>query len=378
MHAARIDDDTLALLQASMQRYGADKYGFAARRMHLQATPWFSTEAWQDYAAMGWLALPLAEDQGGFGSHPAAVGALMRYAGETLAQEPLFAGIVLCAPLLAACNEDEAAREHLVALCAGRRQFALAHVEDLSDGIDGTVAAQVQAGKLRGRKLMALHGDAAGWLIVSARGAAAGVSLYLVEAADARVHKSVYRLLDGRGAASFEFDGAPALPLGRPGAGAALLAAMLEPARLAMCSEALGAMQVLNRDTLAYLKTRKQFGRPIGANQALQHRLTEMVMLEQESGAVIDAAQRAVRQNRNARRRAICGAVAHVMHAGRHISHEAVQLHGGIGMTDELPVSHYFKRIMVINRLLGDRDAHLAAFAAANATAHAVRAREQA
>ena len=365
MNASAIDDETLGLLNASIERYGEEKYGFAARRAHLQAAPWFSRKAWQDYAALGWLALPRPHQQGGFANHPAALGALMRYAGETLALEPLFAGVVLCGPLLAACGD--AAEEHLSAFCAGHRHFALAHAEELSDGLDGVVGAQVRAGKLNGRKTMVLHGDAADQLIVSARNEDGALGLFLVAAAEAGVRKTICRLVDGRGAAGFEFVDATTLPLCAPGAGLPLLRETFDHARLAMCSEALGAIHVLNRDTLAYLKTRKQFGRPIGTNQVLQHRMVEMVMQEQECAAVIEAAQRAVHLPGNLWRRAVAGAAAHVMQVGRHVSHEAVQMHGGIGMTDELAIGHYFKRIMVINRLLGDRDAHLAAFAQADA-----------
>jgi alkylation response protein AidB-like acyl-CoA dehydrogenase len=130
-------------------------------------------------------------------------------------------------------------------------------------------------------------------------------------------------------------------------------------------------MRTLNRLTLAYLKDRRQFGRPIGMNQALQHRMVELYMLEQEAAAVIEAAHRAAVLAAPQSERAVMGAVAHLIAAGRQISHEAVQMHGGIGTTDELAVSHYFKRIMVTNRLLGDRDAHLEAFSRAEALAAA-------
>ena len=133
---------------------------------------------------------------------------------------------------------------------------------------------------------------------------------------------------------------------------------------MALCAEAYGAMRALNRLTLAHLKDRRQFGRPIGSNQALQHRMVELYMLQQESSAVIEAAHRASGLASPQRQRAIMGAAAHVIAAARQISHEAVQLHGGMGLTDELAVSHYFKRIMVVSRFLGDRDAHLDAFAA--------------
>ncbi len=373
-HTAALDNETLQLFTDSVERYGADKYGFDNYRASLRSAPGFSQQAWSDYGDMGWLgaALPLAD--GGFGSDPRAVAALMHYAGERLALEPLFATAVLCGRLLALCNGDSAALGRLQELAGGRRLFALAHAEHAADAFGGVVHTSARAGGLHGRKLVVLHGDVADELVVSVAEAGPGdttgvpaLSLYAVDVAQPAVRKTAYRLLDGRGGASFEFNGASATLLGRRGEGAPLLAAALREGRLALCAEAHGAMRALNRLTLAYLKDRRQFGRPIGTNQALQHRMVELYMLEQEAAAVIGAAQRSTVGGGHASERATLGALAHVISAGRQISHEAVQMHGGIGTTDELAVGHYFKRIMVCNRLLGDRDAHLDAFVRAEA-----------
>jgi alkylation response protein AidB-like acyl-CoA dehydrogenase len=364
--ATLLDDETLDLFGASVERYGQDKYGFEPYRALLRAAPGFSRQAWSDYAAMGWLAAARPLDDGGFDSHPVALAALMRYAGEHLALEPVFANVVLCARLLVLCGAEPAARERLEALSAGRRLFALAHAEDLCAVAQADVATVWREGLLHGRKRVVLHGDCADELIVSARDGN-GLSLFAVPVAQPALRKTGYRLLDGRGAASFELAGASAVPLAVPGQAAALLEQVLNGARLALCSEVHGAVLALNRQTLAYLKERRQFGRPIGTNQALQHRMVELFMLEQEVAAVIGAAQRAMAGSPAQRQRAIMGAAAHTMGAGRHVAHEAVQLHGGIGTTDELAIGHYFKRIMVVNRLLGDRDAHMDAFARADA-----------
>ena len=361
-----LDAESLTLLAASVARYGREKYSFEARKALPGRAPGFSLAAWQDYADMGWLAAHLPVEDGGFGGDARAIAALMRYAGEHLALEPLFASVVLAGGVLAAC-EGAAARGRLEALAGGSRIFALAHAEGLGDGMDGSVEAVVRAGCLTGHKRMVLHGDVADELIVSARAAGEGsTALYALDTSLVGVRRSPMRLLDGRGAASFVFAAVPVTQLVSAAADG-----WLDHARLALCAEAHGAMRALNRDTLAYLKMRRQFGRPIGANQTLQHRMTELYMLEQEVAAVIDAAQRAcvsAAGEPDARsRRALNGAAAHCLHAGRQIAHEAVQLHGGIGTTDALAVSHYFKRIMVLNQLLGDRDAHLDAFAAADA-----------
>ena len=373
---ASLDADTLRQFTDSVQRYGQDKYGFDTYRALLRAAPGFGRQAWSDYADMGWLGAALSLDEGGFGSDPQAIAELMRYAGEHLALEPLFATAVVSGRLLALCGGSPA-RSRLEELAAGRRLVALAHAEASGDAFDGVVRSGSRDGKLYGRKCVVLHGDAADELIVSACEPVADgtygedaqqpvLSLYAVNIAQAGVRKTTYHLLDGRGAASFEFDGAAATLLGQRGEGRAVLAQALLDARLALCAESHGAMRALNRLTLAYLKERRQFGRPIGTNQALQHRMVELYMLEQEAAAVIAATHRTVGLAGPQRERAVMGAVAHVITAGRQISHEAVQMHGGIGTTDELAVGHYFKRIMVTNRLLGDRDAHLDAFSRAD------------
>ena len=366
-----LDAETRDLFAASGTRYGQDKYGFDHYKKLLRSAPGFGVQAWKDYAEMGWLAAALPLDEGGFGSDPVALAALMRYAGEHLALEPLFANLVLCAPLLTLCGAAPAAQDRLQALSSGSRLFALAHAESLAEGMSGSVAAQFNAGSITGRKRVVLHGDVADELLVTAvtTSGNSGEQMVLcaVSVTQSGVRKTSYKLVDGRGAASFEFDHAAATPLTTPGAVGALLERTLEDARIALCADAHGAMRALNRLTLAYLKDRRQFGRPIGTNQALQHRMVDLFMLEQETSAVIGAAHRASGQPAPQRQRAIMGAAAHAIAAGRQISHEAVQMHGGIGLTDELAVGHYFKRIMVVNRLLGDRDAHLDAFANADA-----------
>ena len=366
-----LDAQTRGLFAASVARYGQQQYGFERFRKLLRSPRGFDDQAWKDYADMGWLAAALPLDDGGFDSDPAALGVLMRYAGEHLALEPLFANLVLCARLLALCGDAPGAQERLQALSSGSRLFALAHAEELIDGMNGPVATQVRADRLSGCKRVVLHGDVADELLVTAQ-AGDGTTpahslLCAVNPAQPGVRKTVYKLIDGRGAASFEFDNATVTVLASPGSAAAPIARTLEDARMALCAEAHGAMRALNRLTLAYLKDRHQFGRPIGTNQALQHRMVDLFMLEQEAAAVIGAAHRAAGLAPAQRQRAIMGAAAHVIEAGRKISHDAVQLHGGIGLTDELAVSHYFKRIMVVNRLLGDRDTHLDGFAKADA-----------
>ena len=358
-----IDADTLRLLADSMQRYGDDKYRFESRGGRQDDGGW-SRAAWSDYASMGWLALPMALDDGGFGSDPAAVGALMRFAGEHLALEPLFANVVLCGRAFGLAGRHPVALRALESLASGDRIFAFAHNEDAGHGVDVDVRATWRDGRLTGRKVVVLHGDLADELVVTARDADSGsLCLVVLNVDQPGVQRTPYRLLDRRGAASFQLRDAAASRFVEPERAAQVLEQCLTEARLALCAEAHAAVSALNRLTLAYLKDRRQFGRPIGTNQVLQHRMVECYLLEQEMAAVISAARRGLRVGAPPDLRAVLAAVAHVIAAGRHVSHEAVQMHGGIGITDELAVSHYFTRLMVVNRLLGDREWHLGQFA---------------
>lgn len=361
MQEQKLDEETLGLLRESLARYGRERYGFEARRERLASATGFGHDVWNDYASLGWLAIPLAVDDGGFDGDARAMGALMGFVGEHLALEPIFASVVLCGRLLGLAGSDSIARGALAELAEGRTRFALAHAESTADGVRGDVAAQYRAGCLMGEKTIVLHGDSADAFLVSARDEEGRLGVFLAQAAAPGLSRTAYRLVDGRGAANVTFSGVAATRIAAGMDAADLLAHTLDDARLALCAEALGAGRALNAMTLAYLKERRQFGRPIGVNQALQHRMVTLHMLQEEGRAVINAAYRAAGTERRA---AVLAATAHLMTLGREASHEAVQLHGGIGITEELAVSHYFRRIMVINRLLGDRAAHVREFAA--------------
>jgi hypothetical protein len=272
------------------------------------------------------------------------------------------ASVVLCGRLFGLAGADPVAREAQQNLAEGKTIYALAHAEDASDGMAGEVHARWRDGHIDGRKLVVLHGDSAAQLLVTARDGDGTLGLFLVDVNQAQVQRSAFRLVDGRGAANVTFDAAPARRFAQGLDVENMLAQALDDARLAICAEAHGASQALNALTLAYLKDRRQFGHPIGTNQALQHRMVELYILEEEGRCVINAAYRAAP---GARRAAINAALAHVMTLGRQASHEAVQMHGGIGVTEELAVSHYFRRLMVLSRLFGDRELHMREFAAA-------------
>lgn len=365
------DDELVTMLRDSLERYTAEHYSFEQRRALLASPLRYGARAWADYAGFGWLALRLPEEQGGMGADAAAIGALMEVSGARLLLEPILASAVIGSGLVLKLGSAAQQALLLPALAQGSLRLAFAHDESAFGQGPAAVRCQLREGRLHGRKLAVLHGDCADRLIVSARAESGQLGLYLVDTRDAAVQRQVYPLLDGRGAATIDFQGAPveALQSGTLSAEAALAEA-LDEAAVALCSETLGILRVLNTVTCDYLKLRKQFGRPIGTNQVLQHRMVEMFMLQEEVRALTAAAQRALAEAPSAARtRQISGARAYACAAARRIANEAVQMHGGIGVTEELNVSHYYRRLMVLNTLYGNRDYHLARFSAAAADA---------
>lgn len=348
-----IDTDTVAMLRDTMQRYAAEQYGFAQRQDFL-GEGW-SPRAWRDYAGFGWLALRLPEDEGGIGADAATLGALMEVVGARLLMEPLLASAVVGTGLVLATAGAAQRAALLPALADGTLTLAFA-----CDDAEGAACA-LRGDRLDGAKVNVLHGDIAGRLLVSARDAGVD-ALCLVDPADAGVERRPYRLVDGRGAARLRFEGARIERLDAADAGEAIARARDEAA-VALCAESLGVVRSLVAATCDYLKVRKQFGRTIGSNQALQHRMVELFLLQEEAQALTRAAQRSLDAGSPAqRRRAVSGARSYIAAAARRVANEAVQMHGGLGITEELDVSHYFRRVMVVNALFGSRDEHFARF----------------
>jgi alkylation response protein AidB-like acyl-CoA dehydrogenase len=362
-------DETLAMLRDGIERYTNEHYSFEQRWSALRSSRGYSEKTWADFAEMGWLALRLPEDAGGLSADSSTTAPLMEAVGARLLMEPLLMSAILCTGLICKRGSEAQRAEMLPRLADGSLKLALAHQESLSARGASATACEYRDGLLKGSKLAVLHGDCADRFIVSARDVEGHVRLCLVDAAASEVNRRAFRLLDGRGAANVTFNGVKAQPLGAPSATEAdadALADAMDEASVALCSEALGAISALNATTNQYLKIRKQFGKVIGANQALQHRLVEMYMLQQEVRALSLAAQQALDRAEPERDRIISGARAFTCGAARRIASEAVQMHGGIGITDELDVSHYYRRLMVIGTLFGNRDCHLDRFASAS------------
>lgn len=358
----RLDSETLTLLGDSARRYGADQYGFQARRSIMKEPLGFSPKAWDDYGELGWLSLKVPESHGGLDGDDAAVGVIMEVVGSHLLMEPILTSAFVSTELIAGLGSTAQQEALLPDMAGGALKVAFACNDDT-----GTEAVcRFRGGRLQGRKISVLHGSAADYLLVTARDDEQGgePGLFLVDARCAQATRNSYSLVDGRDACNIHFDGAPAERLGDGKSAdiSPVLGKALAGANAALCAETLGIVKALVAKTCEYLKTRKQFGRPIGDNQALQHRAVDMFLQMNEIDALTRTAQRAMDQEARERDRIVSGAKAYITSAARRIANEAVQMHGGLGITEELEISHYFRRLMVNAVLFGSRDEHFTRF----------------
>jgi len=358
------------LLQDSVKRLLSDRYGFEQRRAHAEGPGGWSREMWSSYAELGILGLPFAETDGGFGGGPVETMIVMEALGGAMALEPYLSTVVVGGGFLRH-GADDALRADLVPRIAeGSLLLAFAQTEpqsryDLGD-VETAARRDGDAWVIEGRKGVVLHGDSADKLIVTARTAGgtrdrAGVGVFLVDAAAEGVSRQGYRTMDGGRAAEIAFAGVRAeAVLGDPADGLPLVERVVDEAIAALAAEAVGAMEAANALTLDYLKTRKQFGTAIGSFQAIQHRAADMMVhLEQTRSMAMYAAMMAADEDDGERRRAMHAVKVQVGRAARKLGQEAVQLHGGIGMTMEYAVGHFFARLAAIDTQFGDADRHL-------------------
>ncbi len=362
------------MLADSLDRFISEQYGFFERDRIASSDEGFSHKHWAQLAEIGALGALFPEDVGGFGGAGFDVAVVFESLGKGLVVEP-FLGALIVGRAIAQAG-SAAQKERIASLIDGSTVAALAHEEPGSHYEATLVATRAERSGdgwvLRGAKAVVQQGDRAGLILVSARTAgsdddAQGISLFLVPGDAAGLAWRGYRKTDGGRAAELTLDGvhvgADAL-LGTEGEGAAVLEHATGWGLLALAAESLGAMEIAKRDTLEYLRTRKQFGVPIGSFQALQHRMADLLLeVEQARSTVINAAA-AIDGERIAREKALSAAKHSIGRIGTKVAEECIQLHGGIGMTWELPLSHYAKRLVMIDHQLGDEDYHLARYIA--------------
>jgi pimeloyl-CoA dehydrogenase small subunit len=364
--------DEQKLLKDSVERLLADRYGFETRKGYAQERDGFSRAMWKQYAELGLLALPFEEEYGGIGGSAVDTMLVMEAFGRALVIEPYLATVVLCGSLLRLGGSDRQRDAYLPKLAAGDLTMAFAHSEQqaryaLSD-VKTTARKDGDNYILDGAKTLVLHGDSANAFIVSARLSdaqrdEAGLALFIVDANAKGLTRRGYATTDGQRAAELTLSNVRVsadAALGTPGDAFPLIEKVIDIAIAAQSAEAVGAMGVMHEMTVDYLKTRKQFGVPIGNFQVLQHRAAEMLIaLEQARSMAMLAAITAEDDDAAARRKAISAAKVQICNSGKLVGQQATQLHGGIGMTMEYAVGHYFKRVTAIAATFGDAAYHL-------------------
>ena len=368
----RYSEEQLAL-QDTLRRFISRDYDFERRRALTRSPLGFSAEAWKRYAELGLLALPFPEEFGGLGGSGVDVMAVMEQVGQGLLLEPYLSTVVLCGGLIRDAASEPLKQSILPRIAAGDLQIALAAYEAAGRyDLAHVACSAVEAGggwTLSGRKAVVLDAPSADYFLVSARSAGQvrdtdGISLFLVPRGAPGVTSVPYSTQSGGRAADLQFAHvSPEAVIGMPGRALGIIERAVDSAIAALCAEALGIVTALNQATLNHLKTRKQFGVPIGAFQALQHRMAEMIIAaEQTRSMAIIAAVHVDVDDVAQRRHAISAAKAYVGQAARFVGQQAVQLHGAMGVVDDVIVSHYFKRLTMIDMSLGDADFHMARF----------------
>ena len=353
------------LLADSVRRFLQKDYDFEARRRILASPEGWSPQVWSTFAQMGLTGLPLPADCGGFGGGAVDLMGVMEACGDALVLEP-YLPTLLGALFIARGGNAEHKAALLPRVVDGTLRLAFAHTEagaryDLRH-VRASARPQDGGWTLEGEKRLVLGAPLAERWVMSAR-AGDEVALFLVEASAVGIARSEYRTLDGLRAADLRFSGARAARLE---GGIALIEELTDFATALVCADAVGAMKYACDATLEYLKTRKQFGVPIGTFQALQHRIVDMYISHEQARSMACLACSKADQASDARERArsVSAAKIRIADAARHVSQEAVQLHGGMGMTEELKISHTFRRLTVAAQLFGDADHHLERFAA--------------
>jgi pimeloyl-CoA dehydrogenase small subunit len=360
------------LLKESLDRLLGDRYAFEQRKAYAQNMEGWSRDLWAQYAELGLLGLPFEEQYGGSAGGPVETMIAMEAFGRALGLEPYLATVVLGGGFLRHGASAEQCADLIPKIAAGDLTLAFAHTErqsryDLHD-IATRATREGSGWVIEGEKGVVLHGDTADKLIVTARVGGGrrdrdGVAAFIVDAKAPGVSRRGYPTQDGLRAAEIALSGVRVGPegvLGEPGPALPLIERVVDEAIAALCAEAVGAMSVTHELTVDYLKTRRQFGREIGSFQILQHRAVDMLIaLEQARSMAMLATMMAAEGDAAERRNAVAAAKVQIGRSGKFIGQQAIQLHGGIGMTMEYKVGHYFKRVTMIDTMFGDADYHL-------------------
>jgi len=364
------------MLADSIDKFIDNEYDFDSRQRYAGSEAGYSDDVWRMFAELGWTAVPFSEEEGGFDGGPIDIMVVMQRFGRGLVVEPYLANVVLAGGVLKRLADAEQKERWLQPLIAGELQATLAFTEpqaryDLANVVT-TATADGNDWILSGSKAFVISGGTAELIIVPARtsgkaGDESGITLFAVDASLDGVARRPYPTVDGARAAEIELQDvrvAGTARLGDIGDGYAALDATIDDATLAVCAEAVGIMHTLKNKTIEYSKNRSQFGMPIGGFQALQHRMVDMLTACEQAQSLLLWAAMTYQDGGDDAKRAISSIKYLVGTAGQTVGQEAVQIHGGMGVTWELDVAHLFKRLTTIGQLFGNADWHLDKLAA--------------
>ena len=364
------------MLADSVEKFIANDYDFESRQKIAGSEHGYSSTVWQTFADLGWTAVPFSEADGGFDGGPLELMVMMQQFGRGLVVEPYLANIVLAGGILRRVGSEAQKANWLQPLIAGELQAALAFVEPQSRydiaNIETTAEPAGDGWVISGQKGIVLNGVHAGLLIVPARTSGAstspdGITLFAVDGAVDGVRKQPYQTVDAHQAAEIRLENVQVdagAVLGEIDAGHAVLEDVIDEATLAVCAEAVGIMQIMTDKTVEYSKNRVQFGVPIGSFQALQHRMVDMLTACEQSYSLLIWASMANADRTDEARRSISALKYQIGTAGKKVGQEAVQLHGGMGVSWDTDIAHYFKRLTAIGQMFGNADWHLDKLAA--------------
>jgi alkylation response protein AidB-like acyl-CoA dehydrogenase len=356
------------MLKDSVERFVRDEYDFDSRRANAASELGFNPKNWQTFAELGWLSIPFDEAHGGFGGGATDVMAVMEEMGKGLVVEPFIATVLMFGGLLNKSGNTALQETNIEKIIDGSLQGAFGYLERQSRFELADVKTQAKRDGnefvLNGEKTVVSNGAAANKVVVSARTSGdqcdeAGITLFLIDTEAAGVERTSYRLMDGQLVANIKLTDvriAADHVLGEVDKGYAIIEAVVADVIIALCAEALGIMQKLTTTTIEYTKTRQQFGVAISSFQALQHRMVDMFMAGEQAKSILYRAVCASESGADDLAKNIAALKVMIGRNGKLIGDEAIQLHGGMGFTDELDVGHYVKRLMMINTTFGDAD----------------------
>ena len=360
-----------SLIQDQVDQFVQKEYDWETRQSLSNSELGFGEDNWKKFAELGWLGISVSEDSGGFGGSAIESMLIMEAFGKGLVVEPFLETVIMAGGLIDDHGSDQQKSSFLEPAIAGEMHLALAYAEPQSRFNLSDIVTEAKADGdnfiINGYKSVVMNGPSADQIIVSARTSGTqldenGISLFIIDANASGLDKTNYKTVDGRRASDLTFENVSVSKenlIGDQDKGFEILDSAIDKAILAISAEAVGAMEVLYKTTVEYTKTREQFGTAIGKFQVLQHRMVDMFMEYEQCKSLLYMATMKHEEKAEDAKKAISGLKYQVGKAGKFIGQQAVQLHGGMGVTDELNVGHYFKRLTTVGTIFGNTDYHL-------------------